>query len=795
MRDSARVVVIGGGIGGLSALYHLTLEGWTDVVLVERDELTSGTTWHSAAQCPNLAFNQLLIGLRSYTIELYRELAGDQDYPINYHYAVGGLRLITDRDQLDACHHIISVAHGMGVQFELLSPDEAVAKNPLLNPAGVIAALYDPLDGDIDPAQLCQALARRARKAGAKIYRQNPVEALTQKAEHGWVVHTRNGDIRCEHVVNAAGYRANEVGNMIGVEYPIVSMEHMYFVTEAIDALAHREQRVAMARCPRDRFYLRQEKQGLLVGIYEQDCKTFGMDGIDPDFVNALCPNDLDRCLPDLEPVFERLPCLQEVGIASMVTGPITYTADAGPLVGKTPGRRNCWQINGLRVGIGEGGGYGKMLAQMMVHGKTDWDCWQLDPRRIPAGTTLEYTAVKAIEDYRHEFQWDLPHQHRPAGRPQRTTPLYARLEADAAVFGVVNGWERVSFFRPDADFSESHGYGWQNWHDIVRREVAGICEGVGIAEISGFTRYQITGGDAAGWLDQLTCSPMPASEARVKLCYLLDQQGYLLSEATIARLDARRFWYGTAAAAELHDLDWLRENLPQGLDVQIDNITATTTTLVVAGPRSAVLLNTVSTNDDWSTCPPMAVRRGNIAGCEVTVMSVSYSGERAFELHVPNAELVPVYDALLESGKSFGIVGFGAYAIESMRLEQGYGHWKADYIDEYNPLEAGLERFVDFDKSFVGKTALLAQLEKGITRQRALLEIDCATAIAQPGESVYDEDRVVGVITSAAFGYRLERNLAMAYISPAARGDDVRLSVRLQGESFKASLLEPGQI
>jgi len=792
MRDSARAVIIGGGIGGLSALYHLTLEGWTDVVLVERDELTSGTTWHSAAQCPNLAFNQLLLGLRSYTIELYRELAEDPEYPINYHFAVGGLRLITDQDQLDACHHIISVAHGMGVRLELLSPDQAAAKNPLLNPVGLLAALYDPRDGDIDPAQLCQALARRSRKAGAEIYRHNPVEALTQNPDAGWIVHTRNGDIRCEHIVNAAGYRANEVGAMMGVEYPIVSMEHMYFVTEPIDSLARRDGRVAMLRCPRDRFYLRQEKQGLLVGIYEQDCKTFGMDGIDPDFVNALCPDDLDRCLPDLEPVFERLPCLQEVGIASMVTGPITYAADAGPLVGKTPGRRNCWQINGLRVGIGEGGGYGKMLAQMMVRGKTDWDCWQLDPRRIPAGTTLEYTAAKAIEDYRHEFQWHLPHEHRPAGRPQRVTPLYPRLQADGAAFGVVNGWERVAFFKPGADFVESHGYGLQNWHEIVRQEVAGLCRGVGIAEISGFTRYEITGTDAAAWLDQLCCSPVPNSDGRVRLCYLLNHQGYLLSEATLARCDAQRFLYGAAAAAELHDLEWLRENLPHGVDVNIENLTETATTLVVAGPQSAALLDAVSSDDDWLRCPPMSVFTANIAGCGVTVMSVSYSGEQAFELHVPNSGLFRVYDALVENGVRFGVGGFGTYAIESMRLEKGYGHWKADYIDEIDPLEAGLERLVDFDKSFLGRAPLLTRLENGSSRQRVLLQIDCSTATAQPGESVYRDGQVVGVITSAAWGFRLDCNLAMAYLAPAGTQNNGDLYVRLLGEAAAVRVRAP---
>jgi len=429
MKTHARAVIIGGGISGCSALYHLTREGWTDVVLVERDELTSGTTWHSAAQCPNLAFNQLLILLRSYTISLYKELADDSDYPIDYHHAVGGLRLVTDQNQLDASHHIISVAKGVGVDFDLISPEAAIERNPLLNKDGMIVALWDPLDGDIDPAQLCQALARRSRNVGAEIYRHNPVIGLTQKPSYDWVVHTKSGDIACEYIVNACGYRVNEAGAMMGVEYPVVSMEHMYFVTEPIEELKRRESRVAMVRCPRDSFYMRQEKQGLLVGVYEHDCKTFGIDGIDPGFAKSLCPNDIDRCLPKLEAIFDRVPCLKTVGIQSIVNGPIAYTADAGPLVGKLPGVRNAWSINGVRVGIGEGGGYGKVLAQMMVHGEAEWDTWQLDPRRITRYANREYTALKAIEDYQNEFRWHMPHEHRPAGRPAKTTPLYPILK------------------------------------------------------------------------------------------------------------------------------------------------------------------------------------------------------------------------------------------------------------------------------------------------------------------------------------------------------------------------------
>ena len=402
-------------------------------------------------------------------------------------YATGGMRLLTNPNHVDEAHHIISVAKGLGFEFDLLDVDEVKRRQPLLNTDGVLAALWDERDGDIDPAQLCQALAARSRKAGATIYRHTPVTGLSQQPNNEWRVTTDKGTITAEHIVVAAGYRVNEVGALMNIKYPVIAMEHMYFITEDIPDLLDREERVPMVRCPRDTFYMRQEKKGLLVGIYEHDCKTFGMNGIDPNFVNALCPDDLNRLLPKMEPIFERLPCLQEVGIKSVVNGPISYAADAGPLIGKQPGLRNCWSMNGLRVGIGEGGGYGKMLAQMMVHGETEWDTWQLDPRRITRFANTEYTALKSIEDYQHEFRWHLPHEHRPAGRPAKTSPLYPLLKAKGAEFGVVNGWERANFYKIDPDFNESHGYAFQNWHDLVDAEIEGAdkqCGSRGIIRI-----------------------------------------------------------------------------------------------------------------------------------------------------------------------------------------------------------------------------------------------------------------------------------------------------------------------
>jgi len=794
MKSQARVVIIGGGIGGCSALYHLTQEGWTDIVLVERDELTSGTTWHSAAQCPNLAFNQLLILLRSYTIDLYKELADDPDYPINYHHAVGGMRLITDRDNVDACQHIISVAKGVGVELEWLSAAEALSRNPLLRGDDLLGALWDPLDGDIDPAQLCQALARRSRNAGAEIYRHNPVIGLTQKANSEWIVHTSKGDIECEHVVVAAGYRANEVGELMNIRYPIVAMEHMYFVTESIPELVGRDGRVPMVRCPRDTFYMRQEKDGLLVGVYEHDCKTFGVDGIDPGFVNALCPDDLERCLPKLEAIFDRLHCLKDAGIKSIVNGPITYAADAGPLVGKQPGVLNLWSMNGLRVGIGEGGGYGKMLAQMMVHGETEWDCWQLDPRRITHFANTEYTIAKSVEDYQHEFQWHMPHEHRPAGRPAKTTSIYPLLRSLGAEYGVVNGWERVMYFKPDENFLNNHSYRFANWHRVVEKEVHDLSKAVGIAELSGFNRYEICGDDAFEWLDSLTCSPLSNVPGKVNLCYFLTEKGNISSEATITCIEPNRFWFGSAATAEYHDMDWLSERIPDGKDITITSRTNRSTPLVLAGPKTRDLLASVSPRSKWDqkSFPWLTAKQCFLGHIEVMAMAVSYSGEQAFEIHVANEQLLAVYELLVAAGQSFGLVHFGMHAIDSMRLEKGHGHWKADFITEFNPIEAGLKQFVDLTKEFPGKLGLQRQMTKGNRLERVLIEVETTEAPAQPGEAVFLDGQVIGSITSASWGYRIGKNLAMAYVDPEFSQSGTHLSLLLLGDRVNATVCEP---
>lgn len=790
----ARVVVIGGGIAGCSTLYHLTQEGWSDVMLLERNELTSGTTWHSAAQVTNFGLNQTMIGLKSHSIQLYKTLAEDPDYPINYHHGDGGIRLANTEDQMEAYRHFASMARGMGVEFEVIDAAECGRRHPLIATGDLLGGLWDPLDGDIDPAQLCQALARRARAAGARVHRNRPVTGLTQHSDHSWTVHTAAGDIRAEIIVNAGGYRVNEVAGMMGVQHPVASMEHQYFLTEPIAAIADAGRRMPLLRCPISDFYCRQEKNGLLVGFYEQACKTWGMDGIDPDFVNALCPDDLDRVTEVLEGAFARLPALMETGIHTVINGPITYTIDGAPLVGPIPGKRNAFCIVGLRAGLGEGGGHGWLLAQQIVHGEACYDTWVIDPRRFTGHANVELTALKAVEDYQNEFRFHFPHEHRAAGRPAKTTPLTAVLAAEGAHFSVVNGWERIDFIKPDPDFSESLSFRFNETFAPVGQEVAAVQTAVGLTEVSGFNRFELTGRDVHGFLDRLICGRTPRKPGRVGLGYLLNHQGMLKSEATIANLPDGRVWYGSAAASEYHDMDWLNQALRPHEDVQIRSLTNEMTILVVAGPKARDVMAAVS-RADWSSTsfPWLSVREAFVGIAPAIVMAVSFSGELAYEIHVPNAQLHAAYLALREAGEAHGMRLFGARAVDSMRLEKSYLHWKADILIEFDPFETGLARFVQLDKAeFIGKAALIDNQERGPRKRLVTLQIECDHAPSHGGASVIAGSQVVGTVTSAGWGYRTAKNLALAFVNPDVAEIGTRLEVDVLGVPVAAQVISP---
>lgn len=792
MKTTTRAVVIGGGIAGCSTLYHLTQEGWSDVVLIERDELTSGTTWHSAAQVTNFGMSQTMVGLKSHSIQLYKDLRDDPDYPVGYNHGDGGIRLANDERTMEGYRHFASMARGMGVDYEVLDAAECQRRNPLISTENLIGGLWDGEDGHIDPAQLCAALTRRARKAGAEVVRHNPVTGLTQQKDHTWTVHTEHGDINAEVVVNAGGYRCNEIGAMMGVHHPVASMEHQYFITDEIQAIKDAGHRIPLLRCPISDYYCRQEKDGLLIGFYEQDCKTWGMDGISPSFTMDLCPDDLDRVADVLEGAIARMPVLAETGIKTIVNGPITYTIDGAPLVGPVPGKRNAFCIIGLRAGLGEGGGHGWLLAQQIVHGEACYDTWVLDPRRFTGHGNHELTALKAIEDYQNEFRFHFPHEHRPAGRPTKTTPLTPVLAAAGAEFTTVNGWERVDYVKPSPDFHETHSFRFNEAFDVVAAEVANVQNNVGLTEVNGFNRMEISSADdnkaARAFLDHMICGRLQHRAGRVGLGYMLNQQGCLKSELTVANLPDGRIWLGSAAAAEWHDMDWLRMHVPS--DVTIASLTNDYTILLLAGPKSREVLSAAS-RGDWSAeaFPWLSVREAFVGIAPAVVMSVSFSGELAYEIHVPNNQLYAAYLALRAAGEAHGLQLFGARAVDSMRLEKGYLHWKADILTEFDLFETGLDRFVDRSKDFLGKAALETRER---TKRLVTLAINTRDAPAHPGASVMLDGKVVGTVSSGDWGHRTGLNLAYAFVDAPLAVVGTALDIDVIGMEVLAKIIEP---
>lgn len=780
MSRTARVVVIGGGAAGCSALYHLALNGWTDCLLLEMDELTSGSTWHAAGNCPTFSTSPTVMRLQAYGAELYRRLGAE----IGYH-ATGSLRLAHGRERMDEFRHVRSVARAQGLGYELLSPGQARELYPFLETHDLEGALWDPLDGDVDPSQLTQAYARMAREAGCRIERFTRVIGLRHAGE--WVVETDKGEIRAETVVNAAGYRAGEVMALLGQALPIVTMQHQYLVTEDVEALRQRgQERLPLLRDPDVSYYLRQERHGFILGPYERDCRAAWLDGIPADFAHQLWPDDLDRLAPYIEDACARVPVLAEGGVKRVVNGPIPYAPDGNPYVGPAHGLANFYQCCCFSFGIAQSAGAGKMLAEWVVDGAPEWDGWVFDPRRYTGYATTAYTQAKAVELYGQEYGIAFPFEERPAGRPARTTPLYPVLKAKGAHFGARNGWERAVFFDPGGTVGEPtlSLRRERNWNPLVAAEVRAVRQGCGVIDLGGFSKLRVEGPGAAAMLDRLLCSRLPRV-GRVALAYALDARGGVVSEFTVARLAEESFYLVSASTAEWHDEDLLRA----GGAVRVETLHDRLGTLVVAGPRAREVLARVTTADlSNKAFPWLGAREIGLASGRALALRINYVGELGWELHLPVNELLPAYQRLMAAGD---VRDVGIYAVESLRLDKGYPAWKQDLETGFSALEAGLDRFVDFGKpDFVGKAALLAERKHGVRRRLVALTLD------EPGEAdapfcapVRLADEVVGLATSGFWSFSLERSVALAYVRADLAEAGARLAVEVLGETVPATV------
>ena len=790
---SARVVIIGGGAVGVSALYHLAKAGWTDCVLLEKNELTAGSTWHAAGNCPSFSISWAVMNLQRYSLSLYRRLAAEVDYPMNYH-VTGSIRLGHSKQRMQEFERARGMGRSQGMALEMMQVADLKSRYPFLETHDLAGALYDPDDGDIDPAQLTQALAKGARQMGAQILRFTPATGVTQTVD-GWIVHTDKGDIACEKVVNAAGYYAQKVGEWFkpygGRTVPMTVMSHQYFLTEPIPELedwtkAHGK--LPLLRDVDSSYYLRQEKYGLNLGPYERNCRAHWVEPHDPmpdDFSFQLFPDDLERLEWYMEDAMARVPILAKAGVGKVINGPIPYTPDGLPLIGPMPGVKNAYEACVFTFGITQAGGAGKVLAEWVTKGQTEWDMWSCDPRRFTAFTDAAYCEDKAVETYGHEYAMHFPWHRWPAGAGRKLSRLHSRLQAAGAVFGAYNGWERANWFAaPGDDLSEASTQTWDRagpWEARIRAECEAVRDGCGMLAISGFTRLMVQGPGARHYVDGLTASRLPR-EGRVGLAYFPDDRGRIVTEMSVLNHGPDKVGLITASVAQWHDGEHLWRSAPAGITVT--DHSADVECLLVTGPQARTVLAPLTDAD--LTQPWLSVQEATVAGCAVGLLRVSFAGELGWEVHCANADAPAIWDALTGAGA----VPFGMWALNSLRVEKGYRAWKGDLSTDYSLLEGGLERFVDWTKEFVGKPAMLAEKQAGVKKSFVTLTLDAPGAADAPYMSmIWHDGVIVGETTSGAWGYRIGKSVALGMLRPDLCVPGGRVEVEIFGERFAATV------
>ncbi len=789
----ARVVIIGGGAVGVSCAYHIAQAGW-DVVLLEKNELTAGSTWHAAGNCPSFSTSWAVMNMQRYSLQLYRRLAAEVDYPMNYH-VTGSIRLGHSRERMMEFERARGMGQYQGMALEMLQVSDLKDRYPFLETHDLAGALYDPDDGDIDPAQLTQALAKGARMKGARIERFCGATGVRREGAD-WIVETEKGEIRCEKVVNAAGYYAQRVGEWFvphgGRTVPMAVMSHQYFLTEPIpelEAWSKENGKLPLLRDVDSSYYLRQEKYGLNLGPYERNCKAHWATPDDPmpeDFSFQLYPDDLDRLEWYIEDAMARVPILGQAGVGRVINGPIPYAPDGLPLLGPMPGVPNAYEACVFTFGITQAGGAGKVLAEWVTEGRTEWDMWSCDPRRYTGYTDPDYCLAKAIETYGHEYAIHFPRHRWPAAPDRRLSPLYERLSAAGAQFAPYNGWERATWFaHPGDDTSEAATETWERdgpWQTRVRDECEAVRDGCGVLEICGFTRLIVSGPGARDWVDSLTASRLPA-ENRVGLLYFTDDRGRILTEMTALNHGPEQVGLITAAVAQWHDRDLLSNGAPEG--VTVEDFSDKVDCLLVTGPKAREVLDQISDAD--LLLPWLSVQYdATVAGKACALIRVSYAGELGWEIHCDPDDAPAIWGALTVAGAK----PFGMFALDSLRIEKGYRTWKGDLSSDYTLLEAGLERFVDLSKpDFRGKAALTAQAETGVQKRFAPLIVEAQGCDAPAMATVWHKGQVVGEVTSSAWGYRVGASVALAMLRTDLTIPGTEVEVDIFGTLCKATV------
>ncbi|MGJ8545730.1 MAG: GcvT family protein [Sulfitobacter sp.] len=793
---TARVVIIGGGVVGVSSLYHLAKAGWTDCVLLEKNELTAGSTWHAAGNCPSFSTSWAIMNMQRYSLGLYAGLSDSVDYPMNYH-VTGSVRLAHSKERMQEFERARSMGNYQGLNLEMMAVSDMKDRYPFMETHDLAGGMWDPDDGDIDPAQLTQALAKGAREMGANIQRFCPATGVTRDGAE-WIVHTDKGDIRCEYVVNAAGYYAQRVAEWFkpygGRTLPMTVMSHQYFLTEEIPELAEwtREngRKVPLLRDVDTSYYLRQDKNGLNLGPYERNCKAHWITPEDPmpeDFSFQLYPDDLERLEWYIEDAMARVPILGTAGVGRVINGPIPYAPDGLPLIGPMPGVPNAFEACVFTFGITQGGGAGKVLAEWITEGQTEWDMWAVDPRRYTDYADQDYTNQKAMETYGHEYAMHFPHHAWPAGRGKKLSPAHEQVAARGAQFGVFNGWERANWFaKPGDDTSEESTQTWDRngpWAPRVREEVEAVTNGVGVLDLPGFSRFNLSGEGAAEWLRGRITGGLPKA-GRMNLAYFADERGRILTEMSILRHGEDQFTLITAATAQWHDFDVLRPAREAGLE--LSDHSAEFGTLIVTGPKSRALFEALGTDADLSL-GWLTHQAATVAGKPCALARVSFAGELGWEIHAANEHIGALYEAVTGAGAT----PFGMFALNSMRIEKGYRAWKGDLSTDYTLLQGGLERFVKLDKpqDFPGKAALQNEMQQGVSKRFVLMTVEAGEQDAPYMSTVWHGGTVVGETTSGDWGYRTGQSIALGMIRADLAVPGTQVEIDIFGKSCRATV------
>ena len=769
MKSHAQAVVIGGGVVGCSVLYHLTKLGWKDCVLLERSELTSGSTWHAAGGMHTVNGDPNVAQLQQYTIKLYEEIQEISGQDIGLHLT-GGVMLAGTEDRFDWLKSLHAKGRYLGMETEIISPKEAAEIMPLLDPKHFVGAVYDPIEGHLDPSGTTWAYAKAAQKQGGEIHQQTHVEALHQQEDGTWHIHTSQGDIHAEHVVNAGGLWAREVGKMVGLELPVLAMEHMYLLTEEMEEVTRHNQQsgkqIPHAMDFDGELYLRQEQQGMLMGTYEKACVPWQPDETPWDFSMELLPPDLERITPSLEVGFQHFPAFENAGIKKIINGPFTFAPDGNPLVGPVRELPGYWCACAVMAGFSQGGGVGLALANWMIEGDPGFDVWGMDVSRYGEWITKSYTNVKVRENYSRRFSIRFPNEELPAGRPLRTTPVYDLMLAQGAQMGESFGLEQPLWFAPKGIREE---FSWRRSSDFnpVSEEVKAVRDRVSMMETSGFAKYVIQGEDAELWLDQVLACRIP-KHGRMCLAPMLNEKGKLVGDFTLTRMDDEDFLLIGSGVAEEYHLRWFSEYLDPELDVHVIPQSSTMLGLAVAGPKSRELMQKVSPYDfsnDYFRF--MEMKQVSVGLVECLVGRVSYTGDLGYEIWMEAENQRSVFQTLMQEGESLGIGLFGLRALNSLRLEKNFGSWAREFRPIYGPMEAGLNPFVAYDKEadFIGKEIARKEKEEGGNLRLRTFVVDAKDADVIGDEPIWHEGEVKGWVTSGGFAHGSGVSMAMGYV------------------------------